>query len=298
MFDFDKNVTSSLDKYGWTIWGLGTLVGCSSLPQGGFFIFLGSGAVAGFFFIFGQHYDRKQIEKQHKLNLVKFTKELDECRDVARKFKKKHNFNIEKAINWSYRENNLGTIWVNNGILILTMVDFKYKRYLEENYLEQIKENKKERNEVEKYPHLTIPINSINYFKQIGSISTEIRTTGGGSSLSGAIMGSIIAGDVGAIIGSRKETKIETYKNDERQVELSVVLSDNSIYKIQFDIDILEAFEKLIPEKEYDYVRLEMSHQKNKKTRSSDLQDRLNELSERKNYLKQLQIWKKTTQSN
>ncbi|AST57754.1 hypothetical protein Thert_01760 [Thermoanaerobacterium thermosaccharolyticum] len=64
-----------------------------------------------------------------------------------------------------------------------------------------------------------MPYKDIKYFTTQGSISKEIKITGcggdlGGSSIGGAIIGGIIAGGVGAIIGSRKEGRIEPIKTE------------------------------------------------------------------------------------
>lgn len=64
-----------------------------------------------------------------------------------------------------------------------------------------------------------MPYKDIKYFTTQGSISKETKIIGcggdlGGSSIGGAIIGGIIAGGVGAIIGSRKEGRIEPIKTE------------------------------------------------------------------------------------
>lgn len=94
----------------------------------------------------------------------------------------------------------------------------------------------------------------IKYYKLDGSVHKEQEITGGGgggSSIKGAVIGGVIAGDVGAIIGSRQ--KVDEIKTTYKEV-------DDRVLKITFNNEnILELsyiwYEKLldyIPEKEYD----------------------------------------------
>ncbi len=71
-----------------------------------------------------------------------------------------------------------------------------------------------------------IPIDRIQYYTKEGDVQYTSHVSGGGgggSSLSGAIVGGLIAGDAGAIIGSRKKTapiKTEIQTHDTRQTVL------------------------------------------------------------------------------
>ena len=74
---------------------------------------------------------------------------------------------------------------------------------------------------------------------------------GGGSSIKGAVIGEIIAGDVGAIIGSRKkidEIKTEYKKIDDRRTVIT--LRNNK--QVEYGPNLYELLLKHIPEKEYD----------------------------------------------
>ena len=81
------------------------------------------------------------------------------------------------------------------------------------------------------------PLDKIVYFREIGDVqyTTEIsggKVTGGGSSIGGAVVGGLLAGDAGAIIGSRKKIESEgittnVVEHDSRQVVLK--LTDNEI---------------------------------------------------------------------
>jgi len=273
---YDKTLTSSLDKYGWTIIGMGTLVGCSTLGEAnfisfgsteiafGFLVFIFSFFIAGFMFVFGQHYDKNEAKRNHIRDLKEFSKQLDDCRNVAISFKLNSNFDIETAITWKHvyyyeGRDSLPTdvVWKNKNTLVFGMSEKTHEFYLENIILPRLKE-KKVIFSFQKYPNLQFSIKNIVYYKSVGQISKETRTVGGGSSLSGAIIGGIVAGDLGAMIGSRKESSIETFTNDEREIEFVVISDKGTIEKIYFDYKVKDAFDQLIPEKDYDFVKLNL----------------------------------------
>lgn len=100
-------------------------------------------------------------------------------------------------------------------------------------------------------------ISDIKYYQMEGSKRKEQYISGGGSSLSGAIVGDIIAGDVGAVIGSRKKTKTDYKEIDDRT--LLVTLYDNT--EINLDYNCYEYFLDVIPELDYENY---MYNKKNK----------------------------------
>ena len=74
---------------------------------------------------------------------------------------------------------------------------------------------------------------------------------GGGSSLGGAVAGYVIAGGVGAVIGSRKKAEsIQTeYVNvDDRKLVLTMTDNTTKSYPYQY----YEYMLKMVPEKDYD----------------------------------------------
>ncbi len=83
-------------------------------------------------------------------------------------------------------------------------------------------------------------------------MSTEI--SGGGSSIKGALIGGLVAGEVGATIGSRKavnEVKGTSTIHDEQKV----LLYGNDLKQVlEFSSSAYAVFTKLIPEKEYEVV--------------------------------------------
>lgn len=70
-------------------------------------------------------------------------------------------------------------------------------------------------------PYTSIPVDRIQYFAKEGDVQYTTKISGGGGggySIAGAIVGGIIAGDTGAVIGSRKkvndvESEIQTHDN-------------------------------------------------------------------------------------
>jgi len=104
----------------------------------------------------------------------------------------------------------------------------------------------------------TIPVRQIEYFSTQGEVYRENRISGGGgggSSLGGAVAGGLIAGETGAIIGSRKkvnEIKSELITHDTRETFLNYF--DNGRHSLFFDIGAYQVFNDLMPEKEFSIV--------------------------------------------
>lgn len=104
---------------------------------------------------------------------------------------------------------------------------------------------------------IDILIDKIKYFRLIGQkyVTTEITGGGGGgSSLKGAVIGGLIAGDIGAVIGSRKaidEVKGASAVHDDQVV---LLYSTDLKQVITFNSNTYGVFTKLIPEKEYEVV--------------------------------------------
>ncbi len=93
--------------------------------------------------------------------------------------------------------------------------------------------------------------------------TTEITGGGGtvgGSSLKGAIVGGVVAGGAGAVIGSRKEAKIDPIKThttvyEEAEVCIKYRDFDGNLKEVLANSrDVFDALKKLIPEKEYAYI--------------------------------------------
>lgn len=120
---------------------------------------------------------------------------------------------------------------------------------------EEINQKKLVNSFISNLKSFALNIDKIKFFTTEGSIQRFSKVEGGGSSVGGAIIGGLVAGDAGAIIGSRKEitTSIETI--DSRKVWL-LIEEDSKVKKIEFDYEFYDIFNRLIPEKEYSYVSL------------------------------------------
>lgn len=96
----------------------------------------------------------------------------------------------------------------------------------------------------------SIPVEDILYFEEVGELRKYTKVSGGGTSLKGALTGYILAGDVGAIIGSREPIRTEVVSEDERIVELIYRNCDGEIENLEFTHEAYAVFKKVIPEKE------------------------------------------------
>lgn len=132
-------------------------------------------------------------------------------------------------------------LWIDNDMLNLFPMPQYYKEW-------EISSSNKP--DVSKLKLKTIPIESILYFEEIGELRKYTTLSGGGTSLKGALLGYIIADDIGAIIGSREPIKTEVISEDDRKIELIYKNSENGIENLEFTHDAYAVFKKLIPLKE------------------------------------------------
>lgn len=95
-----------------------------------------------------------------------------------------------------------------------------------------------------------VSVDDILYFEELGELRKYTKITGGGSSLKGALVGYVLAGDVGAIIGSREPVKTNIISEDERRVELIYKNADGKIENLEFAHDAYSMLKVLIPDKE------------------------------------------------
>lgn len=105
-----------------------------------------------------------------------------------------------------------------------------------------------------------IPIKNIISFKRFGDIHSYTDITGGGgggSSIGGAIIGGVIAGEAGAVIGSRKKTDEIKTKNIvvDKRVTIVEINDDNNLYYITLESKDYEVLLKLMPSKEITFVQ-------------------------------------------
>lgn len=96
----------------------------------------------------------------------------------------------------------------------------------------------------------SIPVKDIIYFEEVGELRRYTKVSGGGTSLKGALTGYILAGDVGAIIGSREPIRTKVVSEDDRIVELIYRNCDGEMENLEFTHEAYAVLKKLIPDKE------------------------------------------------
>jgi hypothetical protein len=127
---------------------------------------------------------------------------------------------------------------------------------------------------------VSIKLKDVIFFARHGDFYTNTLVTGGGSSIAGAITGSIIAGDVGAIVGSRKEIKSTIVNVDKRQTILHVI-HDGKEYYLYFSSESYESFLSIIPQKLFDICQNNQVQQSSN-SQESDVYTQITKLSELK----------------
>jgi len=98
-----------------------------------------------------------------------------------------------------------------------------------------------------------IKVNSIECFYPSGELFREHKITGGGSDIAGALVGGLIAGGVGAIIGSRSEVKSSLVTHDSREVILAYI-NNGQMETLSFNHFDYKTLNELIPQKSYDVL--------------------------------------------
>ncbi|GLC32178.1 SHOCT domain-containing protein [Clostridium omnivorum] len=131
---------------------------------------------------------------------------------------------------------------------------------------------------------MMFPIDKIQYYSIVGDAYTETNVKGGGSSLTGAVVGGVIAGGAGAVIGSRKEIKTETNRVDNRKT--IITYSDNGTTRnIFFAPDAYETLLQLIPEKDINFINSNINSSastQNKDDINNDVYDKIRQLAKLK----------------
>lgn len=109
----------------------------------------------------------------------------------------------------------------------------------------------------------SLPVDKIQYYTKEGDIQYTSKVSGGGgggSSIGGAVVGGLIAGDAGAIIGSRKKVeaiRTETETHDTRCTVLRYY-AGNTIKSISFaGFEFYDYLLQHIPEKDYSTMQLQ-----------------------------------------
>lgn len=132
-----------------------------------------------------------------------------------------------------------------------------------------------------------LPIKNIKYYAKEGDVKYTTQISGGGGggfSMSGAIVGGLIAGDVGAIIGSRKPVEgIRSYTNehDTRKTILKYY-NGREFVSQTYPAEMYDALEEIIPEKEFNVVQLDVASPKRNQNICGDIKQRIQKLQELK----------------
>jgi hypothetical protein len=105
---------------------------------------------------------------------------------------------------------------------------------------------------------ITIPIgiklNNIVFYAMEGDYRIDNIVEGGGISLSGAIIGGMVAGSVGAILAGRKKINTNQKVTDERKICLYYTENNEDVECIVLDKGAKYSLEKLIPKKDINYI--------------------------------------------
>lgn len=210
-------------------------------------------------------------------DVVLFVGDMNETQIYGEKNVWKNDNNLCITVSFSYNEdmlqNSMRSMWAYNAINNKSIDEFK--QYMKE--------------QIPLY-YISIPIENILYFMSSGEkyVTTNVYGGGGtvgGSSTKGAIAGGILAGNTGAVIGSRKETVInsvrsETQIHDEKMTILKYRNKSGELKDIiakhghEMFYNVLK---DMIPEKEYAYC-LAQSRKNSADSNSEDAVEKLSKL--------------------
>lgn len=129
-------------------------------------------------------------------------------------------------------------------------------------------------NDIGKY---VIKFENVLYFSRYGDFYTTMNIEGGDSSFSSAFLGYLIAGDVGAIVASRKPVTSDTIVNDNRETLLVIKENDKEKY-LFFEPKLYEVLMRNIPNKEMNNIMKTMVGNKNIKNDKYDKYDKYDKL--------------------
>ena len=169
---------------------------------------------------------------------------------------------INQIIAFGYDEND--AIRVSFGNLVWVAKEKFCEAENSKDYIQRYLESDKSEHKIQIE---AIPVKDIQYFSKEGDVQYTTRVSGGGgggSSVGGAIVGGLIAGDAGAVIGSRKQTeaiKSEVVTHDSRKTIIRYY-KDNQIFAITYSgFSVYEYLLTKIPEK--DLLTIQLNANKN-----------------------------------
>jgi len=98
-----------------------------------------------------------------------------------------------------------------------------------------------------------IPIANIKFYTRDGEYRVDNIVEGGGVSITGAIVGGVIAGGVGTVLAGRKKTTTTQKEVDNRRTYLYYV-EDNQDKRIVFTSKSYDILLELIPNKDFGFI--------------------------------------------
>lgn len=197
--------------------------------------FIVIGAAIMIYGFIGLEQERKRIQANIKDNVSVFEKEY-----VAYADRLEVNRSKLQVILLEHSAKIPHYVWIANNTLNL----FPTEQYLK-NHISGVS-----RPDVTQLQKIQIPVDNILYFEELGELRKYTKVTGGGSSLKGALLGYALAGDVGAVIGSREPIKTEIISEDERRVELIYKNQNGEMKNLEFTHEAYVVLKQLLPQKE------------------------------------------------
>lgn len=188
------------------------------------------------FFISKKENDEKK-KKKEEADAIKSTDEYQICvskyDELLKKYKEsKYYFNDMDGTNYAIFDNN---------IHIISALNDEYFVNIVKNHSSDLNER-------------IYDIDKIRYYNLEGSVYQQQNISGGGgggSSVKGAVVGGLIAGDAGAIIGSRKKTDdIKTTYEEKDDRHVTVIFTDDSELRLPYKF--YDRLLDYIPEKDYE----------------------------------------------
>ena len=174
-------------------------------------------------------------------NMNKFQEEYDQYANRIGIVKSETQASLIELCTYGFEVNIPQYLWISNNCLnVFPMAEY-YKEY---------ETSASHKPDITELKLRTIPITDILYFEEIGELRKYTKLSGGGSSLKGGLIGYVLAGDAGAIVGSRESIKTEVVSEDDRRIELIYKNQDGEIENLEFTHDGHKVLKQLIPSKD------------------------------------------------
>lgn len=177
----------------------------------------------------------------HITNINAFQEEYDKYVDKLGIVKSDTQVTLIETDEDDFESEILHYLWVDERILNIFPMSKYYKEYETGSMCKP---------DISELKLKSIPIDSILYFEEVGELRKYTTVSGGGTSLRGALLGYVVAEDVGAIIGSREPIMTNVVSEDDRRIELIYKNKEGQIENLEFTHDAYNVLKKLIPLKE------------------------------------------------